>query len=75
MGKPVIDSRRQRVFTAVMWLLAIAMLYPFVMMVVIGFRPAGLAYKPLFSPVKPIWTTTRRCCSTRISGIGTAIRS
>jgi multiple sugar transport system permease protein len=55
MGKPVIDSRRQRVFTAVMWLLAIAMLYPFVMMVVIGFRPAGLAYKPLFSPVKPIW--------------------
>ncbi|MCI6674947.1 MAG: carbohydrate ABC transporter permease [Sphaerochaetaceae bacterium] len=55
MGKPVIDSRRQRVFTAVMWLLAIAMLYPFVMMVAIGFRPAGLAYKPLFSPVKPIW--------------------
>lgn len=54
MGKPVIDSRRQRVFTVVMWLLAIAMLYPFVMMVVIGFRPAGLAYKPLFSPVKPI---------------------
>lgn len=38
-----------------MWLLAIAMLYPFVMMVAIGFRPAGLAYKPLFSPVKPIW--------------------
>ena len=55
MGKPVIDSRRQRVFTAVVWLLAIAMLYPFVMMVAIGFRPAGLAYKPLFSPVKPIW--------------------
>ncbi len=54
MGKPVIDSRRQRVFTVVMWLLAIAMLYPFVMMVAIGFRPAGLAYKPLFSPVKPI---------------------
>lgn len=54
MGKPVIDSRRQRVFTVVMWLLAIVMLYPFVMMVAIGFRPAGLAYKPLFSPVKPI---------------------
>ena len=54
MGKPVINERRQRLFCLVMWALALAMLYPFLMMVVIGFRPAGLAYKPLFSPIAPI---------------------
>ena len=54
MGKPVINERRQRLFCLVMWALALAMLYPFLMMVVIGFRPAGLAYKPLFSPIVPI---------------------
>lgn len=54
MGKPVINERRQRLFCLVMWALALAMLFPFLMMVVIGFRPAGLAYKPLFSPIVPI---------------------
>jgi multiple sugar transport system permease protein len=47
-------NRKRPVFTAVMWLLGLCMIYPFVMMVSIGFRPAGLAYEPLFAPVKPI---------------------
>ena len=47
MGKTL--RRKNRLFTAVMWVLAIMMLYPFVMMIAISFRPAGQAYMPLFS--------------------------
>ena len=42
-------KRKDIVFTAVMWLLALMMLYPFIMMVAISFRPSGQAYQPLFS--------------------------
>ena len=37
------------IFMAVMWLLALMMLYPFIMMVSISFRPSGQAYQPLFA--------------------------
>jgi multiple sugar transport system permease protein len=47
-------------FAAVMWILGLLMVYPFVMMVAIGFRPAGLAYKPLFEPVAPILTNYKQ---------------
>ncbi len=42
------------VFTLIMWGLGILMLYPFIMMIAISFRPAGLAYKPLFYSFTPI---------------------
>lgn len=41
-------------FTVFMWILGLLTLYPFVSMVVIAFRPAGLAYRPLFYPAVPV---------------------
>jgi ABC-type sugar transport system, permease component len=58
MGKSL--KKKSPAFAVVMWLLGILMFYPFVMMVVIAFRPSGLAYKPLFYPVKPILTNYRQ---------------
>lgn len=55
MGKQI--NKSKIVFTAVMWILALMMLYPFIMMVAISFRPAGQAYMPLIS--KGIITTLR----------------
>ena len=48
MGKQM--NVKKTVFTAVMWILALMMLYPFIMMIAISFRPSGQAYQPLFSP-------------------------
>ncbi|SMP61641.1 multiple sugar transport system permease protein [Sphaerochaeta associata] len=45
---------KQVFFTMVMWIFGLLMVYPFVSMVVIAFRPAGLAYRPLFYPTVPI---------------------
>ncbi len=42
------------IFTILMWAVAIVTVLPFVFMVVVSFRPAGLAYKPLFYVTKPI---------------------
>jgi multiple sugar transport system permease protein len=39
-----------------MWLMGLSMIYPFISMVAISFRPSGLAYRPLFEPIKPIMT-------------------
>ena len=47
MGKPL--KKRNTVFTIVMWILALLMVYPFIMMVAISFRPQGQAYMPLFA--------------------------
>lgn len=66
MGKRL--TKREYVFIAVMWCLAICSLYPFVMMVVIGFRPAGLAYRPLFTPVKPVLDSYRQVLGNRYFG-------
>ncbi|MFA6844370.1 MAG: carbohydrate ABC transporter permease [Sphaerochaetaceae bacterium] len=55
MGSPVrTGGEAGRLYTLTLWILGIAMMYPFVMMVAISFRPAGLAYKPLFYPAIPI---------------------
>lgn len=67
MGKQV-NASRQAVFTAVMWVLGLGMLYPFVMMVAIGFRPAGLAYKSLFTPIVPILKNYRQVLTHRNFG-------
>ena len=48
MGKPL--KKKDIVFTVVMWILAILMIYPFIMMVAISFRPSGQAYMSLFAP-------------------------
>ena len=48
MGRKKLKTK-DVVFTAVMWLLALMMLYPFIMMVAISFRPSGQAYQPLFA--------------------------
>ncbi|MGE4584636.1 MAG: carbohydrate ABC transporter permease [Sphaerochaeta sp.] len=48
------EKIKQACFSAIMWLLGLLMFYPFVTMVVIAFRPSGLAYRPLFYPAKPI---------------------
>ncbi len=53
MGKKatVGESRAKRYcFTAIMFLLALLMVYPFIMMVVISFRNSGSAYRSLFDP-------------------------
>ena len=47
MGKSL--KKKNVVFTLIMWVLAILMIYPFIMMVAISFRPSGQAYMPLFS--------------------------
>ena len=47
MGKPL--KKKDIVFTLVMWILAILMIYPFIMMVAISFRPSGQAYMSLFA--------------------------
>jgi multiple sugar transport system permease protein len=52
-------ERHRFVMTAALWALAIAMVFPFVMMIIISFRPAGLAYKPFFYIYKPIITNYR----------------
>lgn len=51
MGKKL--NKSSKLFTAIMWIIGILMLYPFVMMVVISFRVQGDAYKPLFASVHP----------------------
>ena len=48
MGSKKLKSK-DIVFTAVMWILALMMLYPFIMMIAISFRPSGQAYQPLFA--------------------------
>lgn len=48
MGKKVNSRAGKIVFSAVMILLGICMLYPFIMMVTISFRNSGSAYKGLF---------------------------
>lgn len=55
MGKPL--RKTHAAFTALMWILAVMMVYPFIMMVAISFRPAGQAYMPLFA--SGIMTTLR----------------
>jgi multiple sugar transport system permease protein len=45
--------------TCFLWILALLMIFPFVMMIIISFRPAGLAYKPFFYIYKPILTNYR----------------
>ncbi|WP_320129728.1 carbohydrate ABC transporter permease [uncultured Sphaerochaeta sp.] len=47
-------KKKQRFFTLCMWILALLMIYPFIMMVVLSFRPQGLVYKGLLYPIKPI---------------------
>ncbi len=42
-------NRRPVAYTAVMWLLCCAMVFPFVMMLVISLRNSGDAYKPFWS--------------------------
>ena len=55
MGEPL--RKKHIAFTALMWVLAVMMVYPFIMMVAISFRPAGQAYMPLFA--SGIMTTLR----------------
>lgn len=50
------NQKKPVVFTAVMWILGLLMIYPFIMMMVISFRPQGLVYKSIFIPMKPIFT-------------------
>jgi multiple sugar transport system permease protein len=45
--------------TVFLWILALLMVFPFFMLVIISFRPAGLAYKPFFYVYKPILTNYR----------------
>lgn len=42
-------STRKVIFTAVMWILGLVMIYPFIMMLAISFRVPGDAYKGLFA--------------------------
>ena len=51
MGKKRLSNG---LFTAAMWAIALLTIMPFVFMVVVSFRPAGLAYKSLFYASKPI---------------------
>jgi multiple sugar transport system permease protein len=57
-GVPALDYHGPGM-TCFLWLLAILMIFPFVMMIIISFRPAGLAYKPFFYLYKPILTNYR----------------
>jgi multiple sugar transport system permease protein len=45
--------------TVFLWILSVVMIFPFVMMVIISFRPAGLAYQPFFYVYKPIISNYR----------------
>lgn len=54
MGKQISPNKANCLRAVILWILGILMIYPFIMMVVISFRPAGLAYKPLFYPTVPI---------------------
>jgi multiple sugar transport system permease protein len=42
-----------------LWVLALLMIFPFIMMIIISFRPAGLAYKPFFYLYRPILANYR----------------
>ena len=53
-GKTIENKGRTMVFTIVMWILALLMVMPFVMMVIISFRTQGEAYEPIFAPFTPI---------------------
>lgn len=55
----MIITRHRLPMTIVLWLVSAAMVFPFVMMVIISFRPAGLAYRPFFYIYKPILTNYR----------------
>jgi multiple sugar transport system permease protein len=52
-------ERRGLAMTIVLWALAVAMIFPFAMMIIISFRPAGLAYEPFFYFYKPITVNYR----------------
>jgi multiple sugar transport system permease protein len=47
---------KTNIFAICMAILGVMMVFPFIMMIVISFRPQGLVYKSLFYPVKPIIT-------------------
>lgn len=49
------NQRKPVAFMIVMWVLGLLMIYPFIMMIVISFRPQGLVYKSIFMPMKPIF--------------------
>ena len=53
-GKTVEKNIGHIAFTVIMWVLAIMMVMPFVMMVIISFRTQGEAYEPIFAPFTPI---------------------
>lgn len=53
MGKEINETKTSKSFTAIMWILGIMMLFPFIMMVIISFRVSGDAYKSIFAVVKP----------------------
>jgi len=50
------NERKEKIFSGSMIILALLMVFPFIMMVVISFRPQGLVYKSILYPVTPIMT-------------------
>lgn len=42
-----------------LWILAVMMIFPFIMMIIISFRPQGLVYKSILTPIRPIFTNIR----------------
>lgn len=54
--KTLTTKKKPQLLTVTMWILALLMVYPFIMMIVLSFRPQGLVYKSIFMPIKPIFT-------------------
>lgn len=52
MGKKNNVTKAGALYTALMWLLCLLMVFPFIMMVVISFRISGDAYKPIYAQVE-----------------------
>lgn len=61
-------NRKSTSLAIVMWVLALLMIYPFIMMIIISFRPPGLVYKSILLPIKPILTNFRTVLTNKYFG-------
>lgn len=66
MGKKELNKRKKPIiFTCIMWILGIASVYPFLMMVIISLRNQGDIYERLFSKVSLTFSNYKQVLNTK----------
>jgi ABC-type glycerol-3-phosphate transport system permease component len=75
MGRMInMDKQYNILMTIFLWFLSVSMVLPFIMMVIISFRPSGLAYKLFYYIYAPILTNISSWLETNIFFHGIQIR-